>query len=268
VAKRRAKHVVIDFDEPAKGTYPLWALSESWHVRFRKLNDPLTPQQSQMLRRNFGWSEDGSKRLRQLKRDWKKISAVATYVAMQGAGKATTTKLFSGKEKKPARDRQVRAAIRANDEAAAAVKNMTQLWSPLVSTGGLRIMKQLKLHNWADAVLAGLTDERKAMKHYGTLPTAKIKTGRPEEPETYRLKTLASYFRFRRWDVSSKIDGLFSQTCSAVLTGSERFMNPTRLKAVVNSNYSYEELLPFAYPNRSSKALTRRLTLTRVSSKK
>jgi hypothetical protein len=268
VAKRKAQHVVIDLDEPAKGTHPVWSPSESWYIRFRKLNDPLTRKQSEMLRRNFGWTEEQSRQLRQLKRDWKKISAVAQYVALCSAIQATTTKLFSGKGMKRARDTQLREAIRASEAASKAVERMTTLWTPLLSTGGLQLVKLRELHNWADTVIARLADERKAMKHHGTLPTAKVKTGRPEEPETYRLKILASYFRYRRWDVSSEIESFFSLICSAVLTGSERFMNPTRLKAVVNSDYSYEALLPFADPSRSSRALVRRVTLRRVSSKK
>jgi hypothetical protein len=254
---------------PTKGTHPTWSKSESWYVRFGKLNDPLTRQQTKALRECFGNTNKGmDRRLRQLKRDWKKICAVAQYVAMGSHAQDKVTKIFSGKGMKRARDTQLREAIRASEAAAKAVEKMTQLWSPLVSTGGLQPAKLFELHNWADAVIARLADERKAMKHHGTLPTAKVKTGQPERPETYRLKILASYFRYRRWEVSSQMDSVLSQTCSAVLTGTLAPINPTRLKAVVNSNHSYEALLPFADPNRSPKALTRRLTLTRLSSKK
>jgi len=255
---------------PAKGTHPSWTQSQSWYIRWSKLDNPLTRQQTKALRDCFGTAnEDMDKRLRQLKRDWKKISAVAQYVAMASHTQDETKKLFFGKAMKRARDRQLRAAIRASETAANAVEEMTQLWSPLVSTGGLqRVRKQFELLDWADAVIAKLADERKAMEHHGTLPTAKLKTGRPEEPETHRLQILASYFRYRRWGVSSKIDGLFSQTCSAVLHSTLDPINPERLKAVVNSDYSYDALLPLADTNRSSRALVGGVTLRGFKSKK
>ena len=248
-------------------TRPAWSPSQDWYVRFSKLQDPLTRQESKALENCFGRSEKAQKELRQLKRDWRKINAVAQYVALLRTTDDNTAKIFFGKATKRWRDTQLREAIRASETAATAVKDMTRLWSPLASTGGLEVLKLLELRDWANAVIARLADERKAMKDHGTLPTAKVKTGKPEQPGTYRLRALASYFRYRQWDVSSKRDSFFAQVCAAVLTGTDAPINPTRLKAVVNSGYSYEAILPFADTRRPSKALAKKLKLVRIGPK-
>jgi hypothetical protein len=110
---------------------------------------------------------------------------------------------------------QLREATAAADTATEAVTTMVDLWGPLADSPG-QATAVLELRTLADAVISRLAREREAMKRRCALLPVPAKRGKPDQPETYRLRVLASYFRHHEWPVSSSMNGEFALTCEVV----------------------------------------------------
>ena len=186
--------------------------TDDWHVNLARLLEPLTPEQRDTLSAIFKERKEDATSLLQ---DWKRISEVAHYVALRHAADATITKLLFGKGLTRAVRMQLREATAAADTATEAVTTMVDLWGPLADSPG-QATAVLELRTLADAVISRLAREREAMKRRCALLPVPAKRGKPDQPETYRLRVLASYFRHHEWPVSSSMNGEFALTCEVV----------------------------------------------------
>jgi hypothetical protein len=221
----------------AKSTKPFALRGQDWWDRLHKLRDPLTPTQKRGLQAAFSGG-------RTLQADWKRISEMAEYVALRHVTDATQTKVFVGKGSARYVRKQLTGAMAAADAATKALNTVVEHWGSLAGAPG-QVKAMVELRNWADTVISRLADEREAMKRRRTSLPVPVKRGNPDDPETYRLRVLASYFRHHEWPVSSSMTGEFALAC-AVITSTP--LNPTRLKRIVASRYPYTALLAGAPP--------------------
>ena len=183
-----------------------------------------------------------------LQRDWTRISEMARYVALLRDTDASLTKLFFGKGTMRQRSKRLREARAAADTATEAVTTMVDRWGPLADPPG-QAKAVLELRDWADAVISRLAYEREGIERRRALLPVPAKRGKPDQPETYRLKVMAAYFRHHGWIVSSSMNGKFALSCEAVTTGIlAKPINPTLLKDVIASRYPYTLLLAETRP--------------------
>jgi hypothetical protein len=211
--------------------------TDDWHVNLARLLEPLTPEQRDTLSAIFKERKEDATSLLQ---DWKRISEIAHYVALDVQTRHDAARLLiNDRDTSNRRDAQLRKAAIAAGATAKALKEMVTLWSKHVDAPS-----PAALSAWADQVTVVLAQQREAIEQYRTRarkrPRVPLKTGRPEEPATYRLKVLAAYFRRHGWEVSSKEHSLFAELAVTVTTGNP--LKHARLKAAVASRYSYTTL--------------------------
>jgi hypothetical protein len=224
-----------------KNTSP-YQSSDSFAARAGRiwpLLDPLTQDEEDGIRDCFDLADHRG--AEQLLRDWTHISSEAVRRTLSDYMHAERTRLlFSGRSPQQ-RDTRLKKATAATTEAIQAVKKMVANWR---SEGTDAVALAL----WTNDVIARLEQERETIRqsqrHSAQLLRhlrrhRSIKRGPPEEPETFRLKILAAYFRHHKWEVSSRERSLFTNVVLAVTTGGDP-INHTRLKAVVQSRFTYQ----------------------------
>ena len=138
------------------------------------------------------------------------------------------------------RDTQLRRAATAADQTCRVLGEMVRFWSP-----HLDLPSSESVSRWADGTRAQLAQYRDTIQRYRVemraLPRALVKTGRPEQPATYRLTVLAAYFRHHGWQITSGVSGLFALVAQTVTPRRDAVDYP-RLKAAVASRHSYTTL--------------------------
>ena len=224
-----------------KGTSP-YQSSKAFAARAGRialLLHPLTSDQEKDIRESFG-TRPGAE---QLLRHWTHISKEAYRWTLAEYLQAERARVLLGSRAGQQRHARLKKATAAAARATKAVKDMVANWRSELGTDAI-----VKLALWSDAVTSRLAQEREAIKRYRaqahTWSSLPGKSGPPEEPETYRLKVLAAYFRHHGLEVSAYTNSLFAQVAEAVLgrattaTTGKPMYRP-RLKAFVASRYVY-----------------------------